>query len=345
MACIVLADDGIEFDGQSPARGPLGGVESSVVNLTKELAARGHEVLVRNKCSEANTVEGVHWLPIAEGMPKYADLFIANRGDRLIPMMPHAKRTIFWVHNPARYLLKWRYMVKLWKLKPPIIFIGDYHSSTYPSWAPGGRRLIIPYGISEDFRVVSVSKFAPPRRAIFTSNPLRSLDWLLSVWQRKIHPILPDAELHLFSGAVTYGAVGIKKEKEILAVLNQARALKAKGVVIRDPVSKSKLIDEFQKSRVMLYKGDENETFCLALGEAQAAGVPAVVQRCGSVVERVRDGLTGAITDTEDAFVEASVKLLTDDKYWLTTHKNSQALQRGWGWSQAAEAFESLIPK
>ena len=28
MACIVLADDGIEFDGQSPARGPLGGVES-----------------------------------------------------------------------------------------------------------------------------------------------------------------------------------------------------------------------------------------------------------------------------------------------------------------------------
>ena len=33
MACIVLADDGIEFDGQSPARGPLGGVESSVVNL------------------------------------------------------------------------------------------------------------------------------------------------------------------------------------------------------------------------------------------------------------------------------------------------------------------------
>ena len=48
MACIGLADDGIEFDGQSPARGPLGGVESSVVNLTKELAARGHEVLVRN---------------------------------------------------------------------------------------------------------------------------------------------------------------------------------------------------------------------------------------------------------------------------------------------------------
>ena len=95
----------------------------------------------------------------------------------------------------------------------------------------------------------------------------------------------------------------------------------------------------------MLYKGDENETFCLALGEAQAAGVPAVVQRFGSVVERVKDGLTGAVTETEEEFVKASVKLLTDDEHWFTNHKNSQALQRDWGWSQAAEAFERLIPK
>ena len=44
MALIVLADDGIEFDHESPARGPLGGAESSVVNLSKELAARGHQM-------------------------------------------------------------------------------------------------------------------------------------------------------------------------------------------------------------------------------------------------------------------------------------------------------------
>ena len=344
MARIVLADDGIEFDGESPAKGPLGGVESSIVNLTKELAARGHEVLVRNKCSGANIVEGVDWAPIVEGLPKNADLYIANRGDNLIPLMPEAKRTVFWIHNPARYLLKWRYMSKLWRLKPDIIFIGKYHATPYPAWAPGGKRVIIPYGISDDFRTVPVTDTAPPPRAIFTSNPLRSLDWLLSVWQRKIHPTLPDSELHLFAGAITYGSVGSKKEQEILDVVEQARTLESEGVVIRDPVSKSKLIEEFRKARVMLYRGDKNETFCLALGEAQAAGVPAVVQRQGSVVERVKDGLTGAITDTDDAFAEASVKLLSDDDHWFKAHKNSRALQRGWSWSQAADAFERLIP-
>ena len=55
MARIVLADDGIEFDGKTPETRPLGGVESSVVNLTAQLAARGHQVHVRNKCGLAMT--------------------------------------------------------------------------------------------------------------------------------------------------------------------------------------------------------------------------------------------------------------------------------------------------
>ncbi|MDP7624271.1 MAG: glycosyltransferase family 1 protein, partial [Rhodospirillales bacterium] len=120
MARIVLADDGIEFDGESPRRGPLGGVESSIVNLVVELAKRGHEVMVRNMCAEAKVIDGVDWAPLADGLPDTADLYIANRGDKLIRMMPQARRTVFWVHNPAQYLLKWRYLTKLWQVKPAI---------------------------------------------------------------------------------------------------------------------------------------------------------------------------------------------------------------------------------
>ena len=102
MALIVLADDGIEFDGESLARGPLGGVESSVVNLSKELAARGHQVLVRNHCTEPKIIDGVDWAPIDEGLPESADLYIANRGDKLLSLMPDARCIVFWIHNPAR---------------------------------------------------------------------------------------------------------------------------------------------------------------------------------------------------------------------------------------------------
>ncbi len=346
MARILLADDGIEFDGQTPEQRPLGGVESSVVNLCQELAKRGHEVFVRNKCKAALTHKGVHWHPIDEGSwPENIDLYIANRGDRLIERMPDAKRTAFWIHNPAVYLKKWRYLSKLWRVKPAIVFIGDYHATTYPGWMPGGERVVIPYGLPDEFCHAEVLSEAPPPRALFTSNPLRSLSWLLDLWKDQIEPAVPGAELHLFTGAATYGAVGDKKAEAMAAVITQAESLESQGVFIRGPVSKSVLIDEFKQARCMLYRGDINETFCLAVGEAQASGVPAVVRDLGSVVERVKDHETGFIARNDKEFVEKAVQLLSNETLWRAQHHASLNLQRSWRWPDAAARFEQLIPR
>ena len=344
MARIVLADDGIRFDGASLESEPLGGAESSVVLLTRALARRGHEVLVRNMCARALRHEGVDWAPIAGGLPEDADLYIANRGDKLLPLIPRARRTVFWVHNPARYLLKWRYLSKLWRLKPAIVFIGDYHASTYPGWAPGGERVIIPYGIADGFLDAAPADDPPPPRAVFTSNPLRGLDWLLDVWTRDIRPRVPGAELHLFSGAATYGRVGERKAERFAAVLDRARRLAADGVVTQGPVPKARLIGELRAARAMLYRGDLNETFCLAVGEAQAMGVPAVVQNLGSVCERIVDGETGFVTAAGADFVSAAVRLLTDDGLWRRQQAAALERRRLGRWSRAAAAFEALIP-
>ena len=344
-ARIVLADDGIEFDGDSLSKGPLGGVETAVVNLAKALVEAGHEVLVRNMCASERTIDGVEWAPLAGGLPDNADLYIANRGDKLLGLMPTARRTVFWIHNPARYLLKWRYLSKLWRLKPALIFIGDYHATTYPAWAPAGERVVIPYGIAPPFFETGVLASPPPRCAVFTSNPLRSLTWLLDLWCREIRPASPGAELYLFCGAATYGSVGSKKAKEMEQVLDIARSLQKEGVVLNAPVAKEMLVEKFQNARVMLYRGDVNETFCLAVGEAQAAGVPAVVQRIGSVVERVVDGETGTIANDDQAFAEAAVVLLNDDDTWRRYHEAALRLQRKWEWADAARSFERLIPQ
>ena len=115
------------------------------------------------------------------------------------------------------------------------------------------------------------------------------------------------------------------------------------GVVVRGPVSKPKLVEELREARVMLYKGDLNETFCLAVGEAQASGVPAVVQELGSVVERVIDGETGAIARTESEFAHSAVELLNNDKVWQRQHNAALATQGAWSWREAAKAFEELM--
>jgi glycosyltransferase involved in cell wall biosynthesis len=350
MANIVMADDGISFDGKVFETKPLGGVESSFVCLAEALARRGHDVHVYNKCSERLTHHGVEWTPIDTddqpygALPDQADLYIANRGDKLIPLVPDAKRMIFWIHNPAQYLLKWRYLWKLWRRRPVVAFIGTYHAETYPKWAPDGGRVVMPYGIPEPFRTAEAALQVPKPRAIFTSNPLRSLDWLLDIWSRGIYPHVPDAELHIFAGAAVYGSVGDAKAQQMDEILNRAHLMKQEGVVVRGPAPKQQLVDELREARVMLYRGDINETFCLAVGEAQAMGVPTVVQNIGSVVERVIHGKTGYVAHDDQTFIEAARKLLTDNSLWQQQHDAALISQRQWSWDDAAASFEGMLP-
>ena len=147
----------------------------------------------------------------------------------------------------------------------------------------------------------------------------------------------------MFAGAATYGPVGEAKAGEMEAVLDRARSMESQGVCLRGPVPKAALVEELRAARVMLYRGDLNETFCLAVGEAQAMGVPAVVENLGSVRERVLDNETGFVARDRASFADSAAKLLTDGGLWRTQHLAALETQRRWRWPQAAAAFEALL--
>jgi glycosyltransferase involved in cell wall biosynthesis len=342
MARIVMTDDGIVFDGATLDERPLGGAETSFIEMANALAARGHDVLVCNRCEAEKVHRGVTWRPLDKGVPEVADLYIANRGDRLIRRCPGAKRTIFWIHNPAGYLLKWRYQWKLALRLPVIVFSGASHHSTYPSWAFCGGREVVPYGLTDLFCHATPRAEPPPPRVVFTSNPMRSLDWLLDLWERRIRPAVPAAELHVFAGQATYGAAGAAKAGRMGPVLDKAAAMAGQGVILRGPVPKTQLVGELAGARALLYRGDIGETFCSAVAEAQAMGVPAVLGDIACMNERVIQGETGWCVEAEDAFVRHAVEILTDDAEWRRLHRACLERQRSWRWDQAAAEFERI---
>lgn len=342
MARIVMTDDGIVFDGRTLEQRPLGGAETSFIEMANALAARGHDVLVCNKCDAEVVHRGVTWRPIDQGVPAEADLYIPNRGDKLLQHCRKAERVIFWIHNPAGYLLKWRYQWKLAWRRPVIVFSGASHAGTYPAWAMAGRREIVPYGLTDLFRHAEPRDCAPPPKAVFTSNPLRSLDWLLDLWESHIRPAVPGAELHVFAGTATYGAAGQAKAGRMGPVLEHAAALAGQGVVLRGPVPKAQLVDELATARALLYRGDIGETFCSAVAEAQAMGLPAVLEDIACMRERVVEGRTGWAVKGAEAFAERAIRILSDDTLWQAMHRDCLKLQNTWGWDQAAAEFERI---
>jgi glycosyltransferase involved in cell wall biosynthesis len=342
MASVVMADDGVAFDGATAERGPLGGAETAFAALAEALARRGHQVEVRNRCHAALCHEGVHWQPLSAGVPAACDLYIGNRGHRVIGLAPRARQRLFWLHNPASYLKKPRNLWRLAWYRPILITTGPYHAATIPSWLPCGGHEIIPYGMLDRFRG-AVPRDPPPPRAVFTSNPLRGLDWLLDLWTARIAPELPEAELHIYAGPAVYGDAGAKRAEEMEAILARADALAHYGVRRFAPIARKQLAMALEGARAMLYRGDAGETFCLSVAEAQAMGVPTVVMPLGSVGERLIDGVTGCVATDEDAFVAATLRVLCDDALWRRWHLASLAHQRGLSWDSVAARFEALI--
>src|SRR5277367_5821892 len=185
MASVVMGDDGIAFDGAMAETGPLGGAETAFVALAEALAGRGHQVEARSRCAAKLRHRAVNWAPLDSGMPESCDLYIGNRGHRLIGLVPHPRRRVLWLHNPARYLRKPRVAARIAWYRPLIVTTGTYHASTVPRWLCDSGRTVIPYGVLDRFRHAE-PRDPPPPRAIFTSNPLRGLDWLIDLWVSRI---------------------------------------------------------------------------------------------------------------------------------------------------------------
>ncbi len=340
---VVLADQGVAFDGATPAERPLGGAESAFVALAEAIAAEGAEVHAFSRGARAMQRNGVTWAAHDALFPA-CDLYIANRDPKLLGRAK-AKRTVFWLHNPAQFLAKPRYLFPMIAARPALVFAGPSHRGTAPRWLFGFAQHKIPLGVEAPFLTTPRAPGIPPPRALFTSNPLRGLEPLAKLWGERIHPRAPNAELHVFSGPQVYDVARDEPERaaRMRAVLEEAE--KQPGVVLRTPVTKTELAAELAQARAQLYLGNPGETFCLAIAEAQAMGVPAIVRPVGSVGERVDHGRTGIVAQSEDAFVEGAVTALTDDAQWSAWSAAALAKRPGMGWDRAAKAFLALGPK
>ncbi|GAA0581159.1 glycosyltransferase [Craurococcus roseus] len=322
---IVMGTEDPFTAGAAVGNRPLGGAETAFALLAEAFERRGHAVEV---CAEGR----------ASTAP--AGMVLASRLPRVFRRLPRRGRRVLWLHNPCGYLRKPRHLLPLLAARPRVVTLGPSHSAGLPRWLPF-RPVEIPLAVAPPFSDRAPRRAPPPPVAVFASNPLRSLDWLLDLWTARVRPAVPAAELHLYTGAATYGG-DARLAARAAPVLARAASLAGAGVRLRDPMPRPALAERLGAARAMLYRGDPGETFCLALAEAQAIGLPCVVTPLGAVAERVVDGETGVVAWSDDAFAEAAVRLLSDDAAWSAMHAAALARGPGPDWDSVAARFEAL---
>ncbi|WP_048757135.1 glycosyltransferase, partial [Afipia felis] len=204
-------------------------------------------------------------------------------------------------------------------------------------------QFVLPHGLPDDIRGRSPLTEAPPPRAIFASHPTRNLHRVVEIWAKHVLPRVPNAVLDV------YGINALKEGDDAWAAwegrfLPSGMSPQVKASVrVHPPQSRETLIAAMRSARVMLYPGHKTEAFCLAVAEAQALGLPAIVSNITVMPERVIDGLTGFVHDDDAKFGADAVRLLTDDALWRSQHEAALRYQQGITWSEHAGRLESFL--
>jgi glycosyltransferase involved in cell wall biosynthesis len=324
---------GAPFSGETMRSASLGGIESSIVQLSEALARRGHDVTVFNGVSSERREFGVQWRPVGEALDQSrGEIGIAVASPMAFGETSFRSR-IFWLHNPLK---SWRTIRRgdvgqLLANRPHFVICGRYHATRVPRWLPSRGRTIIHHGIQEDFFRREPAPEAPQPRAIFTSQPYRGLDWLLGLWG-EIKRLVPAAAFDVFAPKIHQAAAN-------------ARRHALEGVSFRGSIARADLAHELATARVQLIPGHRDETYCLAAAEATAAGVPIVTLGVGSLSERVRDGETGFIARNRDEFIARTAALLSDDALWSVMHRNCLSESSLTTWDARAEEWEKLFAR
>ena len=193
------------------------------------------------------------------------------------------------------------------------------------------------------FKKEKIKRSALKPIAIFTSNPLRKLDWLLNLWENRIFPNVPSAKLYIFSGHSTYGKFGEKHSLKINRILLKAKKLKKKGVILNKPIKRSMLFSKITKSRLFLYGSSIDETFCMSAAESQILCTPGVVMNSGCLGERIINQKTGYVCDNEEEFIQRTIELLVDNKQWIKMHTHLIKNNHHYSWKEIAQKWKKIL--
>ena len=104
-----------------------------------------------------------------------------------------------------------------------------------------------------------------------------------------------------------------------------------------------KLFNRIRESRIFLYQGSDDETFCMSLAESQMLGVPAVVCNYGCMDERIISNRTGYVCDTEDEFCKNTIRLLSENELWSKMHRDLLQRKNHFTWQQIAKRWKKIL--
>ena len=334
------------FDGNELEKRGVGGSETSIIYMAKEMARRGYKTAVYCNCQNEGIYDSViykHFEKIRE--LNHARIFISVRDTKILTERPPADKVILWTHDMADSPA-WSMIYEAYRAKgfDKIFVLSQFHKRVAMYRFPGipeFKYYVTSDGINLDHFINSENIEKNKNILLYSSTPFRGLDTLLTIFP-KIKEKVPNAELHIYSGMQTY-LVNDNPYKDLYDKL-----LKIDGVKRFEPIKQEELARKHKESYIHVYPSTFPETCCMTVMEAISAGTPIVASHYAALIETVKD--CGILIDgdphTEEyqnKFVDAVVKLMTDENEWNKYHQKCIEKRESLSWTKVADDWVKYL--
>ena len=235
----------------------LGGVEILNYELSDYLSKK-HDVVLANSINKK--IKKIKW-----------DIIISSNDAKIFNSV-NSTRNILWLHNKLQIEKAFRkkQLFSLLFNNIETVFVSKYLDRKTSKFYNFKKRLIISNFLPKIYNTQNkdIYKLKRKRKIVWSVQRNRGLQDFINIWNLKITPLYPDAELHIFS---------IKPKNYI--------KYKKNNIYFHGRVQRKRLINFYKQCSGMICLGYD-ETFCLNAIESMRMGLP-VISLCETALKEL----------------------------------------------------------
>ena len=307
MKIAIIDKLGLCYDGDTLKKQGLGGSESAVIYMSKELAAIGFDVTVFNNCIDAShskpgVYDGVRYIDNTKSKAHKEDydVVISSRS-----ILPFANNDYPFIHRANCKKILWLHdtFIEGDEIMEQLVMDGKIdHIFTLSDWHTT-YILNSTHGPKRNFEVLKKKIFQTrngavchipevdlskkdPNHFVYNSSATKGMIPLVEDIWPEIKKRIPEARLTIIGGYYRFREGAAPDEQEnTVAQLAKSQELKDLGVTFTGVIKQQEIAEILANASMMLYPGAFPETFGISTLESLLYKTPLVTTRFGALEE------------------------------------------------------------
>lgn len=298
---------GLCYDGDTLKKSGLGGSESAVILMSKELSNLGFDVTVFNNCkdsshSQPGIYDGVKYIDNtdAPSINEIFDVVIVSRTAEPFfnftryPFIKNAKTKVLWLHDTFCEADQYVEDLLIDGMIDYLFTLSDFHTDYVLNCDHGKKRnyevlkrkvFQTRNGAVKYINDVDISK-KDKNHFVYNASVTKGLIPLIEHIWPKVKENIPDAHLTVIGGYYRFreGAEPDEQEKTLRSLVEDDR-LKSLNISFTDVIPQSQIANILANANFMIYPGAFPETFGISTLESLLYNTPLITTRFGALEE------------------------------------------------------------